>query len=95
MTGTMREIETIARRHGLSLDELRAVLVDTDAARGLLGPADLEAGLQAVIQTYLGVLHSAAERVIDPGERLVVDKFLGQAIELLAGQLSAAPHRPN
>lgn len=87
--------DEIAARHGLTPDELRQLLAETDDARGLLTPADLEAGLKAVVAVYVNALGSTAERVEDPEERLVIDRFLGQAMEELAGQLEGAPQRRN
>ena len=91
----MIEIETIADKFGLTLAELRALLVETDALRGLLTPADVEAGLKGVVAVYVKALGSTAERVEDPAERLVIDRFLGQAMETLAGQLEGARHIRN
>lgn len=91
----MNEIQDIADRYGLSLDDLRSVLQATDAARGLVTPAEVEQGLANVVAVYIGCLSSAAERVADPAERLVVGRFVHQVVELLSEQLSAAPHRPN
>lgn len=89
------EIARIAAQFGLSLDDLGGLLVATDKARGLCTAADVEVGLRQTIMVYLGVFSSAAERIIDPQERRVVEHFLGQATDALVEQLSAAPHRPN
>lgn len=91
----MTEIEAVAVRFGLSLADLRALLTETDALRGLLTPAELEAGLKGVVAVYVNALGSTAERVEDPAERLVIDRFLGRAMSELAGQLEGASHIRN
>ena len=91
----MNDIARICQKYGLSSDELRSLLAETDAGRGLLTPSDLEAGLSSVLNVYLGALQGAAERVADPSERMIVDRFLAQAMEGLAAQLEGASHRRN
>ena len=86
----MTEIENVCAKFGLSLEELGALLNETDQLRGLLTPADLEAGLKSVLAIYIGALSSTAERIVDQEERLVVDRFMKLAMETLAGQLEGA-----
>jgi len=89
------EIEDVARRFGISTADLIALLKETDHQRGLLGPGDVEAGLQGILSIYVGALTATAERLENPADRLIVDRFLDQAMEVLASQLEAAPHRSN
>lgn len=87
--------DEIAARHGLTPDELRQLLAETDEARGLLTLADLEAGLAAVVAVYVRAMKSAAERFTDPHERAVADRFAGLTVELLSAQLASAPRVRN
>lgn len=91
----MSDIEAICRLYGLTRDELAELLSDTDRSRGLLTPQDLELGLKSVLAVYVGALSSTAERIVDPSERLIVDRFLSVAMETLAGQLEGAPEIRN
>lgn len=85
----MDQIQQIATRHGLSLDELRALLLETDAARSLITPAEAGAAIEEVARIYLTALASAATRFELPAERLVADRLVRLATELLAEQLSS------
>lgn len=95
MSDEIDKIQELAEKYDLSLDELRLLLAETDEARGLLTPAEAEQGLSDVVGVYVTCLASAAERVIDPAERLVIDRFVGQVVELLVDQLGAAIVKQN
>ena len=85
----------LARRIGVEVSDIDTIINAVDLQRGTLGPDDMARGLATVVQTYVDALTSAAERVSDPVERSVVDRFLGMALEVLAGQLEGASHQRN
>mgnify|MGYP003652558842 FL=1 len=85
----------LARRVGVEVSDIDSIIDAVDQQRGTLGPEDMAQGLATVVQTYVDALTSAAERVSDPVERLVVDRFLDTALENLAGQLEGASHQRN
>jgi len=95
MTDPQNDIQNTAAKFGLSLDQLRDLLNETDALRGLLTPADLESGLSQVVQLYVNCMGAAAERFVDPAERLVADRVVSATTEMIVAQLQAAPHIPN
>ena len=95
MTDTMDDIEALAVRFGLTLEQLRELLTETDDRRGMLDQSDLNRGLAVVVEVYLRCLASAAERFEDPAERLVADRMVAMTVETVVAQLSAAPHIPN
>lgn len=85
-----QDISRISAKYGLTPAELGALLRETDQSRGLLTPSDLHAGLSSIVAVYVQVLASTAERVADPAERIIVDRFLSQAMESLHAQLEGA-----
>lgn len=85
----------LAQRIGVEVSDVDAIIDAVDQQRGTLGPDDLARGLATVVRTYVDALTSAAEQVSDPAERSVVDRFLGIALETLAGQLEGASHQRN
>lgn len=86
----MININELCVKYSLSPNDLRSLLVETDASRGLLTPRDLEAGLSQVLAVYIGALTATADRVESAADRLVIDKFMRQALESLHAQLDGA-----
>lgn len=87
MSGT---IERLAERFGITAEDVATIVVTMDTERGMLGPEDMSRGLAIVVKTYVDALSSAAARFEDPDERVIADRTVSLAIELLAGQLGAA-----
>lgn len=85
----MNEIAKLASRFGLSMEDLAALLRETDAARGMVEPADVGAAIEELARVYLQALAAAAARFSDPAERMVADKVANLAGELLAEQLAS------
>lgn len=86
---TQSDIDRLAARYGLAPQDLAALLIETDASRGMLGPEDLSKALSLVTAAFIGSMQAAAERA-SPVNRPLIDSFVAEVIGLLAAQLQAA-----
>lgn len=92
MTTTQEEL---AKRFGITPDELNVIVETMDHERGMVGPAEMSKGLAIVVKTYVDALSSAAERFTDASERQIADRLVALTIELLAGSLQATASTSN
>ena len=86
---------TLAKRYGINSDEVLAIADAMDQARGMLTSTDLQSGLSAVIAAYIEALEGTLDRLTDPAERAIAERFAGLVVDQLAYQLQSAGSRRN